>query len=307
MSRNHSDSSIRVAASPRARRAMLSRGIDPQSVRGSGPGGRITEVDVARTASQPGGADMKSRGLMPTAATAAPPGDLPALTPMRRSIARVTATSAATVPQFHLRAELDAVLLLQTREQLLARAAAEGLVRLSITDLILRAMGLALHDNPAANAIWSGNTIHRLPEANVGLVVNLDDGLLIPLLRAVDRQAIFELARQRSEVVAAARGGRVSADAGQGAATSLSNLGTTRVDDFTAVIFPPQSTILTAGRIVERPFVVDGKLCSRPTLRLTLSVDHRVLDGAPAAQFLGRLVRYLEQPAMMLHPQPQPS
>jgi pyruvate dehydrogenase E2 component (dihydrolipoamide acetyltransferase) len=269
---------------------MRRHGIDSQRIAGTGPDGRIVEADVLRT----------------VAAAAPPSVNWASLSPMRRSIARVTATSAATVPQFHLRAELDAVALLQSREQLLAKSAAEGHVRLSISDFILRAMGLALRDNPAANAIWVENTIERLAEANVGLVVNLDDGLLIPKLRAVDQHTIFELALERSEVVSAARLGRVSADSARGVATSLSNLGTTRVDDFTAVIFPPQSTILTAGRIVERPFVVDGQLCSRPTLRLTLTVDHRVLDGVPAAQFLGRIVRYLEQPAMMLFPQPLP-
>jgi pyruvate dehydrogenase E2 component (dihydrolipoamide acetyltransferase) len=165
-------------------------------------------------------------------------------------------------------------------------------------------MGLALCDNPAANAIWVDGTIRRLSEINVGLVVNLDDGLLIPTLGGVDRLTLAQLARQRSEVVAAARRQRL--DAAGFAATSLSNLGTTRVDDFTAVVFPPQSTILTAGRIVERPFVVDGKLKATPTLRLTLSVDHRVLDGAPAAQFLGRIIHYLEQPAMMVHAQSRP-
>jgi pyruvate dehydrogenase E2 component (dihydrolipoamide acetyltransferase) len=278
----------RIAASPRARRAMQSRGLDPRKISGTGPGGRIVEADVLR------------------ALDASAPASGRTLSPMRRSIARVTATSAATVPQFHLRAELDATPLLDARQELLARPPIGDGVRLSITDLILRAMGLALRDNPAANAVWTGDTIERLTEVNLGLVVNLDDGLLIPKLTAVDQRTIFELARLRSAAVATARGGRVSADSGRGVASSLSNLGTTRVDDFTAVIFPSQSTILTAGRIVERPFVVDGQLCARPTLRLALTVDHRVLDGAPAAQFLGRIVRYLEQPAMMLYPQPHP-
>jgi pyruvate dehydrogenase E2 component (dihydrolipoamide acetyltransferase) len=303
MERGRRNDSPRIAASPRARRAMRNRGIDPRSVRGSGPGGRITEADVEQAVGPQQGVTTESSALGESSR------DRHALTPMRRSIARIAAASTATVPQFRLRAELDAAPLLALREQLLMRAgsaaiASETQVRLSITDLVLRAMGLALCDNPAANAIWVDGTIRRLSEINVGLVVNLDDGLLVPTLGGVASLTLAQLARQRSEVVAAARRERL--DAAGFAATSLSNLGTTRVDDFAAVVFPPQSTILAAGRIVDRPFVVDGKLKATPTLRLTLSVDHRVLDGAPAAQFLGRIVHYLEQPAMMVHAQSRP-
>lgn len=278
MSRLDSNDSLRVVASPRARRAMRERGIDPRSVRGSGPGGRIVEADIERAA--------------------VTPGDQPSS--MRRAIARVTTASAANVPQFHLHAELDAAPLLATRARLLEAIQSESRVRLSITDLMLRAMGLALRDNPTVNAIWADGVIQKMTEANVGLVVNLDDGLLIPTLRAVDCLGLADVARGRTAMTAAARAGRLSGDALRGAATSLSNLGTTRVDDFSAVIFPPQSTLLAAGRIVERPFVVDSRLIATPTLRLTLAVDHRVLDGAPAAQFLGRIVRYLEQPELMV-------
>ncbi len=275
MTSSHNRGSARIAASPRARRAMRQRGINPRLVNGSGPHGRITEVDVLRDAVATG------------------------LSPMRRSIARVT-TASALIPQFQLRAELDATLLMATRLQWLARVQAEEGVRLSITDLLLRAMALALHDFPAANAVWHDNTIHALSEANVSLVVDLHAGLLIPALRRIDQLSLAALARERSQCVEAARRGRVPADSGQGVATGLSNLGSTRVDDFAAVLFPPQSTILSVGRIAPRPFVVDGELSARPTLRLTLTVDHRALDGVPAAQYLGQIVRYLEQPSLML-------
>lgn len=269
------DRSERVAASPRARRAMRQRGVNPRLVHGSGPQGRITEADVLRDAVGTG------------------------LTPMRRSIARVT-TASALIPQFQLRAELDATALEAARWQWLPRVQADEGVRLSITDLILRAMALSLRDFPAANAIWKDETIHVLTEANVGLVVDLHEGLLIPTLRRIDQLSISKLARERSQSVEAARRGRVPADSGQGVATGLSNLGSMRVDDFSAVLFPPQSTILSVGRIAPRPFVVDGQLAARSALRLTLAVDHRALDGVPAAQFLGQIVRYLEQPALML-------
>ncbi len=160
-------------------------------------------------------------------------------------------------------------------------------------------MGLALVDNPAANAIWLDGDIVRLPDANVGLLVSLDDGLLLSTLTGLDRVELGELAKRRAAAVASARSGHVGSSSLR-SATSLSNLGTTRVDDFSAVVFPPQSSILAAGRITERPWAAGGHLVVAPTLRLTLTVDHRVLDGAPAAQFLGRIVHYLEEPDRML-------
>lgn len=281
----------RVAASPRARRATRQRNIDLAQVQGTGPNGRITEADVLQAAAGPTTALHRSHHGSQLSA-------------MRRSIARVTAASCATVPQFHLRVELDATALVTMRAQLLERVQADDGVRLSVTDLMLRAMALGLRDFPRANAIWRNETIEQLSDAGVGLVVNLDDGLLIPSLRAADRLSVGGLARARHQAVASARAGYLAGDASRSVASSLSNLGTTRVDEFSAVIFPPQSTMLTAGRIAPRPFVVDGQLSVRPTLRLTLSVDHRVLDGAPAAQFLTGIVQYLENPALMLYTQP---
>jgi len=218
---------------------------------------------------------------------------------MRRSIARVTASSAATIPQFHVSAELDATALLALREHWLSAIQAENGARLSITDIMLRAMALALVDCPWANAIWRDDSIEPLSESNVGLVVALDDGLLIPTVREPGRSSLAALAKQRTDLTAAARQRHLGSADHQPAATSLSNLGTTRVDDFAALIFPPQSTILAAGRIVPRPWVVGSELRVRPTLRLTMTVDHRVLDGAAAAQFLGRIVRYLEEAALL--------
>jgi pyruvate dehydrogenase E2 component (dihydrolipoamide acetyltransferase) len=272
----------RIAISPRARRALREQGIHPRDVRGSGPAGRIIEADVLRAATT---VEAATGGIV-----AASSG----LTPMRRAIARVTTASCA-VPQYHLRAELDATSMLAERERLLPKIQAEQGVRLSFTDLLLRAIGRALRDFPATNAIWRHQDVERLSEVNVGVAVNLDDGLLVPTLRQVDLLSLAELARRRKQLVTAARNGRLASEAASAVAISLSNLGDTRVDEFSALLFPPQSMILSAGRIATRPLVVDGQLCARPTLRLTLTVDHRVLDGAPAAQLLGRIVRYLEQ------------
>jgi pyruvate dehydrogenase E2 component (dihydrolipoamide acetyltransferase) len=263
---------MNFVASPRARRLMRERGIDRRDVRGSGPGGRIVAADV------------------PQFASAA------ALSPMRRAIVQATTASAA-VPQFTLRAELDASALLAFRARLLEQMPPASEWQVSITDLLLCAQARALRACPAANRVWRDGAIQPLPTVAVGLVVSLDDGLLIPCIRDADQLELQELARQRAGLVQAARAGRLGGESLAGAASSLSNLGPSRVDDFAAILYPPQSSILAAGRVAPRPFVVDGQLCARPTLRLNLTADHRVLDGAPAADFLGHIIKHLESPA----------
>jgi pyruvate dehydrogenase E2 component (dihydrolipoamide acetyltransferase) len=247
---------------------MRERGIDPGSVRGTGPGGRIIEADVPRIA--------PSR----------------ALSPMRRAIVQATTASAA-VPQFTLRAEIDATTLLAHRGRLLEKSG----TRVSITDYLLHAQSRGLRACPQANRIWHDGTIESLSAIAVGLVVSLDDGLLIPCIRDADQLDLMELARKRIELVGLARAGRLRGDSLAGPASSLSNLGHTRVDDFTAILYSPQSSMLAVGRIAARPFVLNGELVARPTLRLCLTIDHRILDGAPAAEFLDHLVEFLEQPS----------
>jgi pyruvate dehydrogenase E2 component (dihydrolipoamide acetyltransferase) len=265
-----SAASTRLLISPRARRALQRRGIDGAAIRGSGPGGRIVEADVI--AHEPCG-----------------------LSPMRRAIARRTSESAATIPHFHVRAEVDATELIAARSRLLDELTG---VRLSVTDLILKAMGMALQETPHANRVWKQDGIENIGQVNVGMVVALDDGLLIPVMQQLTG-TLTDIARQRAALSDQARSGRLPA-LSPPCATSLSNLGAGRVDEFQALIPLGQSSILAAGRIAPRPFVVDGILSVRSTLRLCLSVDHRVLDGRPASDFLGRIVHYLEQPAALL-------
>lgn len=284
----------RMAASPRARRLMNRLGIEPRRVRGSGPGGRIVEADVKAVGSQP-------------AATAAVPGAnlaVASVTPgqislMRRSIAERTALSFATIPHFYLRAEVDATELIRMRESLVAALEQEWGVRVTVTDLLLLAQALALRAFPEANAVWQNNSLVRYSDVDVGVVVGLADGLLIPLIRGADRLTLVQLAKERARLVAAARTGKINAPMLSGGASSLSNLGTTRADEFAAIIAPHQSTMLAVGRAALRPFVVGDRLEARTTLRLCLSVDHRVLDGGPAAEFLSRMVELIEDPGRL--------
>jgi pyruvate dehydrogenase E2 component (dihydrolipoamide acetyltransferase) len=265
-----------IAISPRARRRAAALGLDYSRLKGSGRTGRIIEADVLAAAKE-----VPASGL----------------TAMRRTIAQRTAESFSRAPHFYLRTEVDATALLEFRERLLPKIEQATGVRLSLSDLLLRAQALALRDCPYANAIWQGDGIVRFGTCDVGLVVALDDGLRVPIVRGADGGGLAALVSQRAALVDAARTGKLTAEAMQGGATSLSNLGSGRVDEFAAVISPPQSSMLAVGRAAPRPFVVEGQLAVRTTLNLCLSADHRVMDGGPAAKFLGRVVELIEQPA----------
>ncbi len=255
------------AVSPRARRALARAGVDLAGVVGSGPNGRVVEADVLRAS---------------TSST---------LSPGRRAVARRTAESFSTIPHFYLRAEADAEALVALRRELVIAHEATLGIKPTLTDLLLRAMALALADHPGADRVWRGDSIATIGTGAIGLVVGLDDAVAIPVIAA---GSFAGTVRQRADAVTAARAGRVASGA---CATSLSNLGAGRVDEFAAIVPLGQSSILAVGRAARRPFVGgDGALAARTTLKLCLSVDHRVLDGQPAADFLGRIVDLIERP-----------
>jgi pyruvate dehydrogenase E2 component (dihydrolipoamide acetyltransferase) len=263
-------------------------------VQGSGREGRITEEDVLKAAASQGQAATASPTLK------AAPTSSGQASIMRRNIAERTALSFSTIPHFYLRAEVDATELVKLREQLLEAVERECGVRVTMTDFLLRAQALALRDFPVANSVWQESNIVRYADADVGLVVGLPDGLLIPVIRAAQNLSLVQLAKERTRLIEVVRTGRFNAELLAGSATSLSNLGTTRTDEFTAVIAPHQSSMLAVGRAAPRPYVVDGRLEIRTTIRLCLSVDHRVMDGGPAAEFLGRIVELLEAPKALM-------
>jgi pyruvate dehydrogenase E2 component (dihydrolipoamide acetyltransferase) len=271
----------RVIASPRARRAMQGRGIDPAAVHGTGPGGRIVEADVLRAVA---------------GRTAAGEG----LSPMRRAVAAKVAESVATIPHFYLRATADVTLLVQLRQQLVEPVQERCGQRPSLTDFLLRATALALRDCPQANRVWQQGSIVELAGIDVGLVVKVGDGLMVPIIHGADRLGLVELVGRRAELVAAVQAGRLPAESLQGGATALTNLGRHRVDEFAAIISPPQSSMVAVGRAALRPAEHEGRLCLRQTLHLTLSADHRVMDGDPAAGFLDRIVELLENPLLLI-------
>jgi len=219
---------------------------------------------------------------------------------MRRAIAEKTAASFSSVPHFYLRAEADVTELVALRQELASQWASRGEIKPTLTDFLLRAMALAVPRFPFANQVWKDQSIVTLPTVDLGLVVGLHDGLLIPVLRRVDQLSLAEVVKRRSDAAAAARAGKLGAADTQGAAMSLSNLGNSPVDEFAAVIAPGQSSMLAVGRAAPRPFVVKDQLAVRTTLRLCLSADHRVMDGAPAAELLGRIMELLEEPSRLI-------
>ena len=265
---------------------MRQRGLSPGVVTGTGPAGRIVEADVLRAAAQAGPLNAQ------TAAGT--------LSPMRRAVAAKVSESFASVPHFYLRSEVDVTTLMALRQSVAETIEKQCGVRSSLTDFLLRAMALALADHPQANRIWQNGSIVPLPSVDVGLVVQVEDGLLVPILHDADRLGLAEIVRGRAKLTATVRSGKMPADLFQGGATSLSNLGRHRVDEFTPIILPPQSSMLAVGRVAERPAARDGRLCLRQTMHVTLSVDHRVMDGVPAAEFFDRIVQLLENPFLLL-------
>jgi pyruvate dehydrogenase E2 component (dihydrolipoamide acetyltransferase) len=281
------------ASSPRARRRAAELGVDLKNVSPTGTAKRLVEADVWKIAGQ-------SPTPVSLAKMDAASGVATAVSSMRRNIAERTAFSFSHIPHFYVRAEADASELVALREHLVGVLEKECGIRITLTDFLLKAQAIALREFPAANAIWQDDKLLCYRDSDVGLVVSLPDGLVIPVIRAAQKLSLVQLARERARLVTEVKEGRFNAAMTAGGAASLSNLGTTRTDDFSAVIAPHQSSMLAVGRAAPRPYVVNDNLETRTTIRLCLSADHRVLDGGPAADFLGKIVELIETPKALV-------
>jgi len=273
----------RIRSSPVARQLAAERGIDLGAITGTGPGGRVQLDDVQR---------VIDRSRAGTSAA-------PSLAPMRRALARAMTLSNATVPQFTVSREVEWTVPQALRREFSAKLPA-GSAKLSLTDFLLQAVARALIEIPGLNATFSGDPdaadarIVPASGAHVGLVVAVDNGLLVPVIHDVERLGLAELARRREDCVERSLKGRLKRDEVEGATFSISNLGAEGPDRFTAIINPPQSAILAVGRQRDCVVARDGAVVVRPMSDLTLTVDHRVADGRLAAQFLARLAAILE-------------
>jgi len=273
----------RLRVSPRARRIARELGVDPAALTGTGEMGRVREADV------------RAAAAVPPPETIAGPAPL-----VRRRIAERMEESVRTVPQFCVRREVDASQLILVREQLVPIVEARDGVRLSITDFLLKALALALRDFAGMNASWRDDALTPNPQINIGFAAQSPGRLLVPVIPNAAQRSLPDLARMRTDLAARAKAGKLTPDEMQGGSATLSNLGAFGVEEFDAIVNPPQSCILAAGRIALRPFVADGRLVVRPTLKLTLTVDHRVADGVLAATFLNAIAKSIEQPVTML-------
>ncbi|MDX6397825.1 MAG: hypothetical protein QOJ43_1233 [Gaiellaceae bacterium] len=267
----------RPLASPKARRLAAERGLDLAVVSGSGPHGAIVAADLDGVDAVP-----------PSAAT----DDLEVGSIWRRMAERTSQSWQA--PHFFLTREVDARRLLSWRESVRSR---EGYESVTHTDLLVKVAAEALRRHPRANAAWADGRISGSGEVNVGIAVAVDDGLVVPVVHGADRLSLREIASRRAAVVAAARAGKLRPQDVSGGTFTISNLGMYGVDAFLAIINAPQAAILAVGRIADRVVAEDGAPTVRPSLVLTLSCDHRVLDGARGAQFLETLVGLIEEPA----------
>ena len=267
-----------AAASPKARRLAAERGVDLRVVRGSGPDGAVLAADVP-------------------AAAAAPRTEVVAgVSNVWRIMAERMTASWTTAPHFYLVREVNASRLVTWRE----RASKLTGARITYTDLLVRLVAAALVQHPRVNVAWRDGAIVPNAEVNVGLAVAIDDGLVVPVLHRADTLSLAEIATRREDLVTRAQAGRLRPADIQAGGFTLSNLGMYGVDAFNAIVNPPQAAILAVGRMADRVLAVNGQPAVQPTMVLTLSCDHRALDGARAARFLGALADVIEEPLALL-------
>jgi pyruvate dehydrogenase E2 component (dihydrolipoamide acetyltransferase) len=203
------------------------------------------------------------------------------------------------VPHFFLTREVDMGEMQRLRQRMNEALEKEG-VKVSVNDLVIKAVAVALTRHPFVNASWTGEAIRQFDHVHIGVAVAVDEGLITPVIRHADTKAVSEIAREVRELAGRAREKKLKPEEYTGSTFSLSNLGMFGIEEFTAVINPPEAAILAVGAVMDKPVVVDGDLEIRPRMRITLSCDHRVVDGATGAQFLQTLASYLEEPALML-------
>lgn len=290
----------RIKASPLARRLAAEAGLELGQVQGSGPGGRITKRDIEAAAAAPAPAAPAAAAApayQPPVA-AAEVEEIP-VSQMRKTIARRLATSIGPVPTFYLTTEVDMGRMLEVRQQINRRLEAQG-IRVSVNDLLIKAVAAALVRHPEINASWGENVIRRYGRVHIGVAVAIDEGLITPIVRDADRKGVAQIAYEVRELAGRARERKLAPEEYTGATFSISNLGMMGITEFTAIINPPESAILAVGAVEEKPVVEDGEIVIRSRMRLTMSCDHRVIDGAMGARFLQTLKDNLEEPTMML-------
>jgi pyruvate dehydrogenase E2 component (dihydrolipoamide acetyltransferase) len=288
----------RAKASPLARRLARERGLELAGITGTGPEGRIVAADVARTAVTLPASPIALAPPLRTRETV--PGEVERvpLTSTRRTIAR-RLSEAWQAPAFQISASVDMSEVLAMHRRLRERARS-GERHASIADFLTKACAQALVHHPGVNALWLGDAVEIHHSVDIGIATATERGLIVPVIRGCERQTLAELAAARAELVSRTVVGTVDLENLEGGTFTISNLGTLGVEQFVAVLNPPQVAIIAAGAIIERPVARSGKVEIVPLLTLTLTCDHRAVDGSVAAEFLTAVKGFLEEPGLML-------
>lgn len=289
----------RVFATPLARRLSENAGLNIQSISGSGPHGRVVKADVEQALSQSNPVPL----LRPVTAASLlsgyePTYDVLPVSNMRKVIAKRITEAKQTVPHFYLTVDCDIDRLVKAREQINAKA--NGAYKLSVNDFVIKACALALKQVPESNASWIDDQIYQYKSADVAVAVAIEGGLITPVIRQAEIKGLIDISREMKELAARAREGKLKPEEFQGGTFSLSNLGMYGITQFSAIINPPQGCILAVGAGEERPVVRNGLLTTAMMMTCTLSVDHRVVDGAVGANFLKAFKDLIENPVMMI-------
>jgi pyruvate dehydrogenase E2 component (dihydrolipoamide acetyltransferase) len=303
----------RVFASPLARRIAADKGLDLASITGTGPRGRIVRADVESTASPPTVSPAPATGTATPAQIPAGPAadaiirmyegrafeEIP-LDGMRKTIAARLTEAKQTIPHFYLRRDIHLDALLKFRAEINRQLEPRG-VKLSVNDFIIKACALALQQVPAANAVWAGDRVLQLNPSDVAVAVAIEGGLFTPVLQDAETKSLSALSAEMKDLAARARDRKLAPHEYQGGSFAISNLGMFGIDNFDAVINPPHGAILAVGAGVKKPVVgADGEMTTATVMSVTLSVDHRVIDGALGAELLQAIKDNLEAPLGML-------
>ena len=299
-------SGSRVIASPLARRLAARENLDLARIPGSGPHGRIVKADIEAALAAGGG----KAPAAPTTAPASPTPELSGLpghtaipnSAMRKTVARRLTESSQTVPHFYLTIDCELDKLLALRRELNARSPGdgEGAYKISVNDFIIKASALALMRVPEANAMWTDDAILIFERADISVAVSVEGGLITPIIRGADSKGLLEISQEMKALAAKARDGKLMPEDYEGGTFSVSNLGMFGIKQFTAIINPPQGCILAVGAGAPSAVVKDGALAMATVMSCSLSVDHRVVDGAVGARFLAAFKPFIEDPVTML-------
>ena len=280
-----------IKASPLARNIAKEHNIDLSMVTGTGPGGRITKEDVLQAIEEGKTVAAPLTGTEPTIGEE----EIVPLSSMREVIAQRMMESFQT-PHFYLSVEVNTQKLGKTRNRLIPIIESKTGIRLTLTDLIIKITAKALEDNPSLNCSYVDGGVKLFKRIDIGLVTAVEGGLVVPVICQADKKSLVEITQARAELVQKARERALSKEEMKGSTFTISNMGMFEIDQFSAIIQPPEAAILAVGRITDKAVVRNGEILVRPMMTLTLSIDHRVLDGAMGAKFLQSLKHYLENP-----------